>query len=169
MQSHFKKVNDYFSYLVSQAPAIKKFISVSERELQSVLSKTTKQDDPFLVLFGYEGTLDGNNQRTIGTRTVSFAILFRVTDPNNFADQYSKINQAEEIGLQVLSRINQDSHPSAGINWLMNSFKKDSVKFSEVTYETANGLFGCEFHFDLEVKNPLTADSDFWLDRDFCS
>lgn len=168
MQSHFKQVNDYFAYLVSQAPAIHKFISVSQRELQSILSKTTKADDPFLVLFGYEGKLDGNNQRTTGTRTISFSILFRVSDPNDYAGQYDKINQAEEIGLQVLSRINQDSHPKSGIDWLTNAFKKDSVKFSEIFYETAAGLFGCEFQFDIDVKNPLIADSDFWLDKDFC-
>lgn len=168
-QSYFKKLNDYFKYLVSQAPDIKNFISVSPRELQTVLSQTTKSDDPFLVFFGYEGKLDGNNQRTIGTRTVSFAILFRITDPNSFSDQYQKIDQAEDIGMQVLSRILQDSHPSSGIDWLRNAFQKDSVRFSEVTYETANGLFGCEFHFDLEIKNPLTAESGFWLDRDFCT
>lgn len=168
MQSNFKQINDYFAYLVSKAPAIKNFVSVSDRELQSRLSKTTKEDDPFLVLFGYEGKLDGNNQRTIGTRTVSFAILFRVSDPNDYAGQYDKINQAEEIGLQVLSRINQDSHPKSNVSWLHNAFQKDSVKFSEVTYETANGLFGCEFHFDIEVKNPLIADSLFWTDKDFC-
>lgn len=169
MQSNFKQINDYFAYLVSQAPAIKTFVSVSESELLHVLNRTTKADDPLLVLFGYEGKLDGNNQRTIGTRTVSFSILYRVTNPNDFADQYDKINEAEGIGLQVLSRINQDSHPSSSVRWLHGAFQKDSVKFSEVTYETANGLFGCEFHFDLEVKNPLIADSAFWLDRDFCS
>ncbi|MDD3772104.1 MAG: hypothetical protein RBT46_09050 [Weeksellaceae bacterium] len=94
--------------------------------------------------------------------------MFRVTDPNDFSGQYEKINQAEEIGLQVLSRINQDSHPNSGIDWLVNSFRKESVKFSEIFYETANGLFGCEFHFDLDVKNPLKADSSFWADKDFC-
>lgn len=79
-----------------------------------------------------------------------------------------KFNQAENLGLQVLSRINQDSHPSSDVDWLRGSFQKNSVKFSEVTYDTANGLFGCEFHFDLEMKNPLTADNDFWLDKGFC-
>lgn len=168
MQSQFEKVRSYLSGLVDKTDHIKKFISVSERELQSVLSKTTKVDDPFMVFFGYEGKLTGNNQRTIGTRTISFSVLYRVINPNDFAGQYEKINQAENIGLQVLSRINRDSHPSSEETWLHNAFQKDSVKFSEVFYETAHGLFGCEFHFDLEVQNPLTADSDFWLDKDFC-
>lgn len=168
MQSNFKQINDYFAYLVSQAPAIKIFVSVSENELLHTLSKSTKTEVPLLVLFGYEGKLDGNQQRTVGTRTVSFAILFRVTDPNDYSDQYDKINQAENVGLQVLSRINQDSHPTSDVDWLHGSFQKNSVKFSEVTYDTANGLFGCEFHFDLEMKNPLTADNDFWLDKGFC-
>lgn len=168
MQSQFTKINDYLAALVAATDHIKKYISVSEKELLSVLSKTKKEDDPFMVFFGYEGKLMGNNQRTIGTRTVSFSILYRVSDPNDYAGQYTKINLAEHIGLQVLSRINQDSHPSSDQAWLHNAFQKDSVKFSEVAYQTANGLFGCEFHFDLEVKNPLTADPDFWLDKDFC-
>lgn len=164
----FKKVNDYLKYLVENTNHIKKFIGVSERELQAVLNKTKKEDDPFLVFFGYKAKLKGNNQRTIGTRTISFAVLYRVTDPNNYADQDEKINTAEYIGTQVLSRINIDSHPSSDVTWLHGTFQKDSVEFEKVTYQTANGLFGCEFHFDLEVKNPLIADSDFWLDKDFC-
>lgn len=168
MQANFKKINDYFKHLVDNTNHIAKFISVSKRELQNVLAKPTKEDDPFLILFGYDGKLDGNNQRTIGTRTISFAIVFRVKDANDYESQYGKINDAEEIGLQVLSRINQDSHFGSSESWLHNAFKKDTVKFSEVTYQTPNGLFGCEFHFDLDVKNPLIADSDFWLDKDFC-
>lgn len=164
----FEKLNTYLAYLVANTNHIKKFISVSESELLSVLGKTTKEDDPFLVFFSYEGKLDGNKQRTIGTRTVSFSILYRVLPGNDFADQYAKTNQAEKIGLQVLARINQDSHPSSPEKWLHNAFQKDSVKFSEVFYESAHGLFGCEFHFDLEIKDPLIADSSFWLDRDFC-
>lgn len=169
MQALFTTINTYFAYLVCATPHIKKFISISDRELLSTLAKTTKEDDPFLVFFGYEAKLAGNNQRTIGTRTISFSILFRVTDSNDFAGQYTKINQAENIGLQVLSRINQDSKPGSGVNWLVNAFQKDSVRFSEAVYETASGLFGCEFHFDLEIKNPLIADSGFWLDKDFCT
>lgn len=167
MQANFKKINDYFAGLVDATDKVKKFISVSERELMTALNKTTKTDDPFLVLFGYEGKLNGNNQRTIGVRTVSFSILFRVADANDFADQYEKINQAEEIGLQFLSRINYDSR-SGEVDWLFNAFRKESVSFSEVSYQTASGLFGCEFHFDIEVKNPLIADNNFWTDKDFC-
>lgn len=167
-QSLFAQINDYLAYLVASTPHIQTFVSVSDRELLNTLNKTTKANDPLLVFFGYEGKLDGNNQRTIGVRTVSFSILYRVTDANNYADQYAKINQAENIGLQVLSRILQDSHPNSAVSWLRNSFVKSSVRFSEVTYETANGLFGCEFHFDIEVSNLLKADSDFWTDKDFC-
>lgn len=168
MQSNFKKINNLFAYLVEKSTAVEKFISVSERELQNALSKTPKIEDPFLVLFGYEGKLDGNNQRTTGTRTVSFAVLFRISDPNNYTDQYEKINQAEEIGLQFLSRINYESK-SGEISWLHNAFRKESVRFTEITYQTPNGLFGCEFHFDIDVKNPLIADSKFWKDKDFCT
>lgn len=168
MKAQFKQINDYFAALVSATNKINKFISVSDRQLQSILSSTTKVDDPFLVLFGYEGKLSGNDQRTIGTRTVSFSILYRVSDPNDFSDQYKKINLAEEIGLQVLARINQDSHPSSSVKWLHSAFQKDSVHFQEVFYQSGNGLFGCEFHFDLEVKNPLTVKSGFWTDKEFC-
>lgn len=167
MQANFKKINDYFADLVSKQTAVKKFISVSERELLATLNQTTKADDPILVLFGYEGKLNGNNQRTIGVRTISFSILFRVADANNYADQYTKINQAEEIGLQFLSRINYDSK-SGELAWLFNAFRKESVNFSEIQYQTANGLFGCEFHFDIEINNPLIADGNFWTDKDFC-
>lgn len=168
MKAKFKQINDYFEHLVNSTNHIKKFIGVSERELQSVLASTSMVDDPFLVLFGYKGALDGNNQRTLGARTVSFSILYRVTDPNNYAGQYTKTNLAEHIGLQVLSRINQESRPTSSVKWLHGAFVKGSVHFEEVFYQTGSGLFGCEFHFDLGVKDPLTVDSGFWTDKDFC-
>lgn len=166
MQAYFKKISQYFESLVAATPKVSKFISVSQKELHQVLS--TSEPGPFLVLFGFEGKLDGNNQRTIGTRTISFCIVFKVADPNNYKDQYDKVNEAEEIGLQFLARINQDAHATSTLEWLRGAFKKDSVKFSEITLKTGHGLFGCEFHFDLELTNPLIADSNFWTDKDFC-
>lgn len=168
MQSRSKVVKSYFKNLVASTDVIKHYIGTSKKELMNFLSKSKSVDDPFLVLFSYDGKLDGNNQRTFGTRSVSFAILFRTSNANNIEDQDEKIDLAEEYLLQVLSRINYDSK-SGDVEWLKDAFKKDSVKFSEVTYETANGLFGFECHFDVDVKNPLIADNSFWNDKDFCT
>src|SRR5690606_5945850 len=139
-----------------------------EGELHLKLSNLTSADKPLLVFFGYQGKLEGGPQRTRGPRTVSFAILYVVPDPNDYATQRQRINDAESIGLEIIARINYDSTPEGAVDWLYNTFVKDSVQFEKVEYKAPMGLFGQEFFFDLDVKNPLKPTEGFWKDKSFC-
>lgn len=168
-KAYFKRVKDYFQALVDDTDEIADFIGTSESELMTKLQSITQPDKPFLVFFGYEGSLEGQKQRTFGPRTISFSIVYPVLDQNDYSMQYKKINDAEAIGLEVLARINYDSTLEGGVDWLYNSFAKDSCKFKEVVYKTPIGLFGHEFFFDLNFNNPLRPTPSFWKNREFCS
>ena len=164
----FQKVNDYFRDLVSKTDYIKKFFSISPEELVNDLNSGQESEFPILVLFGYEAKLNGNQQRTFGTRTITFSILFNCK-PDDYRGQEKAINDAEVYGLNFLSRINLDSKVHT-YPWLANVFDKDSVVFDVVQYENAKTLFGIEFSFDLSIKDPLSAKEAFWNDvTDFCN
>ena len=159
----FNKIDEYFKDIVSKTDNIKGYISISQEELQKKL--TQKIENPIMVFSGYEGKLDGNNQRTIGNRTIQFVILFKC-HPNNTQEQINAINAAENIGLNIISRIKYDATKSS--NWLYKSFDQSSVHFNEFYFQNAVGLFGCQFSFELENKNSLSIDKSFWLDDIGC-
>lgn len=168
-KAYYKKVQDYLKDLVNDTDEIVGFVGSSEGELMTKLQSVTDPDKPYLVFFGYQGELNGQQQRTFGPRTISFSIVYKVTDQNDYATQYKRIDDAEAVGMEVMARIHYDATPEGGIDWLYNTFMKDSCKFNEVVYKNPIGLFGHEFHFDLNFKNPLTPDPAFWKNRNFCS
>lgn len=165
----YKKIKDYLEGLVEKTDYIKGFVGSSRTELANKLSSRSKLEDPFLVFFGYGGRLEGNNkQRTLGSRNLSFSILFRCK-ADNYLAQENAYDLGEIYGLNLIARIHWEATHQQH-KWLARVFDKDNVEWGNVEYETANGLFGCEFSFSLPTKDPLVVDSDFWNDRnDFCN
>ena len=160
---NYNIVKEYFNYLATNHKNINSFVGYSAEELATELRKIKGLPDPILVLYNYEGKLDGNNQRTFANRTISFAILKQVEKVDDFTVQYQAIADCEELGLSVLSRIHYDSKGKK-IEWLYNNFIKDSVRFNEVKYKSSEGLFGMEFSFDLKTLEPLSIVADDWED-----
>lgn len=157
-KSYFQPIEDYFEQITKSTTKIGNFVPMSDGALDDILSN--KPIFPLLCLVDYEGKLNQNKQRTIATRTVTFSILFRCpTDKKT--DQREKVNEAEMIGLNILSKIEFDSC-SGNNSWLKNAFKKESVHFSKIEYMSYNDLHGAEFSFDLDIKNPLNYDNEFW-------
>lgn len=156
---------EYFKYLSKNHADINSFVGYSSLEFQTEIKKVKGLEDYILVLYNYEGKLDGNNQRTISQRSISFAILKQVKKVHDFVGQYKAIAECEVIGLEVLSRINYDSKLD-DVKWLYNNFVKESVNFKEVGLKTENGLFGMEFYFDIKTPEPLTILAEKWDDID---
>ncbi len=164
-QLTYQKLADYMKALADNHTAINSFISYSEKELATEMRKRQALTYPALVLFGYSGKLDGNKQRTFAERSIAFAIVSKVNKRDDFQAQYQAINDAEQIGLSILSRINYDSKQPV-MEWLYNAFDKNSVRFSEITGRETDNLFGMEFHFELKNKEPLIIDAADWADID---
>lgn len=161
----YNTILEYFKSLAKNHIAINSFIGYSPMELSTKMNTVKGIEYPALVLYNYEGKLDGNKQRTIAQRTISFAVVKHVKKLDNFDEQYTAIAESEVIGLAILSRINYDSKGNK-VEWLYNNFLKESVHFNEVKLKGTDGLFGMEFSFDLKIPEPLSIVAEEWADID---
>lgn len=165
----FQKVDDYFEELATKHVDIKDYCSTSVQELADKIASVAGLQSPFLVFFDYYGKLEGGEQRTFNNRSLAFSILYTGIKADDYPGQRLAITNAEEIGLEVLSRINvQSKMPDIG--WLYKNFDKNTVTMDEVISEGSDGFYGMEFHFDLKVLEPLILTHSKWSDGDiFCS
>lgn len=157
-KSYFLEIENYLENLVNQTDHIKTFVPLSDRDIDNKMSGNTV--GPFFVLISYKGALNENKQRTIGRRNLTFAILLKAPHDNALV-QRQKIDEAEWIGLNVLSKIDLDSQLGTP-DWMKHAFIKETVHYEETQYEQFSGLFGQEFSLDLNIKNPLKYESNFW-------
>lgn len=163
----YKKVDQYFEELATKHVDIKDYCGTSVFELGEKLD-SSQTLSPILVFFNYEGKLSGNQQRTFNNRSLSFSILFIGIKPDDVPAQLEAKNNAEIIGLEVLSRINVQSKME-NIGWLYNNFDKDSVTYVEVDTDL-EGVHGMEFFFNLKTIEPLIVTPDKWSDGNiFCT
>lgn len=165
----FKKVDDYFKDLATKNVDIKDYCGTSADELADKISSTVGLKSPSLVFFDYYGKLSGPEQRTFNTRTLAFSILITGVKTDDYPGQRTAIDNAEEIGMEVLSRIHVQSK-MPGIGWLYNNFEKDSVTYEELKNVGADGFYGMEFHFNLKTLDSLVVTPAKWTDGEiFCS
>lgn len=165
----FSKVDDYFRELATKHVDISDYCGTSAEELASKIGSVAGLQSPFLVFYDYFGKLEGKEQRTFNTRSLAFSVLYSGVAPDDFPAQRTAVNNAEEIGLEVLSRINvQSKMPNIG--WLYNNFDKNTVTMDEVIAEESEGFYGMEFHFDLKTLEPLVVTPAKWSDGNiFCT
>jgi len=162
------KVTDYLKSLTEKNVDLKKFIGSAPSEIDDVVDSNDGLSGAALNFYGYRWKLSGNAQRTFNTRTISFAILIDGVDPENYAAQEDAITSAEAMGLELISRIYQDSQRQ-DIAWLYNNIDKDAIIAEEIRGEKTEGLYGMDFHMDIKVSEPLTVDKEKWSDGDiFC-
>ena len=160
---NYKAILGYFRLLAATHAQIRSFVGYSPFDLSSKAGAVRGLCTPALVLYGYEGKLDGNHQRTVARRTLRFAVVHTVLHAHDFQAQYETISMSEAIGLSVLSRLNIESK-KGDIKWLHNSFVKESVRFNEIKLKGENGMFGMEFSFDIKTLEPLVINPSDWKD-----
>ena len=164
----FQKVDDFFAELATKHVDIKDYCSTSVQELVDKIASVDGLQSPLLVFFDYYGKLEGKEQRTFNNRSLAFSILYTGIKSDDYPGQRAAITNAEEMGLEVLSRINvQSKMPDIG--WLYNNFDKNTVTMDEVISEGSDGFYGMEFHFDLKVLEYLVVTPAKWSDGNlFC-
>ena len=146
----FQKVDDFFRELATKHVDIKDYCSTSVQEFADKIASVDGMQSPLLVFFDYYSKLEGSIQRTFNSRSLAFSILYTGIQADDYPGQRLAVTNAEEIGLEVLSRINvQSKMPDIG--WLYDNFEKNSVTMDEVISEGSDGFYGMEFHFDLKV------------------
>lgn len=165
----FKKVDAFFKDLANKHVDIKDYCSTSAQELAGKINSVAGLQSPMLIFFDYFSKLSGAEQRTFNNRSLAFSILVTGVAADDYPGQRTAKETAEEIGLEVLSRINVWSKmPDSG--WLYNNFDKQTVTYDEVDADGADGFYGMEFHFDLKTLEPLVVTPEKWSDGNiFCS
>lgn len=162
----YDKVIRYFKKLTELNLYIENFVAFSEQELTMRATGRRGLKEFTLALFQYSGVLDGNKQRTIGKRTIGFAIVKPVAT-DDYKAQYKTIAEAERIGLSVISRINYDSQQPG--HFLYNNFDKNTVRFNEIRATESDNFYGMEFFFVVKNWEKLDIDPNDWEDiKDTC-
>jgi hypothetical protein len=165
----FSKVEAYLKSLADKHVDIKDFCSTSPQELADKINSVEGIESPILIFFDYYCKLSGKEQRTFNNRSIAFSVLFSGVKADDFTARTIAVDTAEEIGLEVLSRINvQSKMPDIG--WLYNNFEKGSANYNELIAEGQDGFYGMEFYFDLKTLEPLVVTPEKWSDGDiFCT
>lgn len=160
----YHKVREYLEGIASTCKDIDFFIGFSEKELHTILGRKDSPEGVLLIPYKYEGSLNGNNQRTLAGRMIHFAVL-QTTTQHDFIEESKRIATCENIGFKVLGRIHYDSR-KVDSRWLYDNFDKNTVEFHEIRYKTGMGLVGMEFVFELKTPQPLGIDPADWTDID---
>lgn len=160
----YNKVKNYLESIANAYKKVDTFIGFNEQELHTELNKKRGPEGVLMVLFKYEGQLNGNNQRTLAGRVIHFAILKDVKK-DDFDQEAQVIGECENIGLAIVSRIYYDSREEDS-KWLYKNFDQNTVEFNEIRLKSSKGLVGMEFSFTLKTPQPLTLNVDDWDDLD---
>lgn len=159
----YKKVNDYLQQLAQKHVDIQDFCGTSIDELESKINSTLGLLSPALVFINISSKLSGNTQRTFNQRSIFFSIVISGIKQDDFQGRIDAVSLSEQIGLEVLSRIEYDSKIESS-GWLYKNFLKESVSFSEFDPKGAEGFVGMDFNFDLKTLEPLIVDPAKWTD-----
>lgn len=159
----YNKIDEYLSFLAAKHVDVKGYVEDSTTAIAEAMNSIEGIPSPFVSFTNYEWKLSGSDQRTFNTRTIHFAVTFTGIDAFDFKAQRNAKTNAEQIGLDILSRINVDSK-SPVRKWLYNNFIKESVVCHEIELENVEGAFGMGFVFDLKTYEPLVVFPDKWDD-----
>ncbi len=146
------KMKEYFADLVEQHTSINEFIGYFSRELSQRDASRAGIASPYLALFKYEMGFEGQQMNSTAVRKLGFAVMFNNVSPDKYEDQYNAIDEAEQLALSVLARINFNNNDRN--HFLYKSFIKDSVKILPV--ELSSRSFGVEVYFSLKNPQSLT-------------
>lgn len=155
---YFLEIEQYCETMCSQTSNIETFVPLSNRDVENKVTGTSP--GPFFILIAYRGALNENRQRTLSKKTLTFSILLSAPH-DNATKQREAIDKAEWIGLNIIAKMDLDSINGTP-EWMKNAFIKESVVYDEMQYENFSGLFGMEFSVDLNVKNTLKYNIEFW-------
>ena len=161
MKNGYLQIKHYFEDISKKHKQIKDFSGYFAREIQQKMASFSGIGSPFLTIFNYELGLDGGEMNTIGTRKITFSVLYHNPAFDNFEAQQQAIDNAEKISLQILARIKKDHNTKN--HFLYNSFQKDMTKIFPVEDPNIQ-IYGVDVVVHFRNKEPLIVESDAWED-----
>lgn len=153
----------YFRNLSAKHRLINSFSGFTDAEFDHVISQKNTNKYPMMALSDYSFKLTGNKQRAFSERVIEFYIGVKLKDRSVEAVKDAEA-LAEQIGLQLISRIKQDSEKCKDLNWLYENFDVNTVKAQALDNNTKDGIKGMSFRFELRHRQPLMVQKNIWLD-----
>lgn len=128
---------------------------------QMVQGKSGSVGDVVLHLMTLRGSLSGDEDFQRETISGGFTLLVKCNwDDRNYREQEDKWNQSKEIGLQVISKINEDSLNQCA-EFPLDCFDVSAVRFAQIG-PVMNDFIGWEFTYPVSSRNSITYDSSKW-------
>lgn len=157
----YLKLKKYFQHLAQKHKQIKESVGYFSREILEKSSSYNGIASPFLAIYDYELGLDGGELNTIGTRKITFSIIFADAPHDDFEGQQQKIDQAEQIAMQILARIRWNSNDRK--HFLYGAFQKDMTKIYPIEEPQAH-LYGVDVVVHFRSPESLSVNPNDWED-----
>lgn len=154
-------LKNYFHHLADKNKLIQGSVGYFSREIIEKASSFNGIASPFLAIYDYELGLDGGEQNTVGVRKITFSIVFADAPLDDFEGQQAKIDQAEQIAIQLLARLRWDSNDKN--HFLYQSFQKELTKIYPIEEPQAH-LYGVDVVVHLRTQQSLRVNPDDWHD-----
>lgn len=163
MRTTFSELVTYFKKLATNHKEIRH--SETEKhfyrfEVDEVLTGINKLKYPAFILEGYRFTYkDMKADNPVKKRQGAFILLDHVGDPGNHDKIHEVWDRLEEIGDDILSRINADKRDKTSP---VRDFDLESVEGSLLATELGNH-YGIRFTFDIDCRYSREVDPEKWL------
>ena len=163
MRTTFSELVTYFKGLATNHKEIRH--SETEKhfyrfEVDEVLTGINKLKYPAFILEGYRFTYkDMKADNPVKKRQGAFILLDHVGDPGNHDKIHEVWDRLEEIGDDILSRINADKRDKTSP---VRDFDLESVEGNLLATELGNH-YGIRFTFDIDCRYSREVNSEKWL------
>lgn len=163
MRTTFSELVTYFKELATNHKEIRH--SETEKhfyrfEVDEVLTGINKLKYPAFILEGYRFTYkDMKADNPVKKRQGAFILLEHVGDPGNHDKIHEVWDRLEEIGDDILSRINADKRDKTSP---VRDFDLESVEGSLLATELGNH-YGIRFTFDIDCRYSREVNPEKWL------
>lgn len=157
-------LKDYFQKLVEKSEFLHDFVGYFSRELHNKEESIKGIKSPFLVLFNYQIGIEGEEMATsTAVRNISIGVLKNDVPADDYEAQYQAIDEMENFGLKIMSRLRYDSHLQG--HFLYGALIKNSIEIRPVE-AGVEGYFGVEISFQLKNPQSLKLNPEDWKDID---
>jgi len=163
MRTTFSELITYFKKLATNHKEIRH--SETEKhfyrfEVDEVLTGINKLKYPAFILEGYRFTYkDMKADNPVKKRQGAFILLDHVGDPGNHDKIHEAWDRLEEIGDDILSRINADKRDKTSP---VRDFDLESVEGNLLATEMGNH-YGIRFTFDIDCRYSREVNFEKWL------
>lgn len=156
----YNLLKNYMQCLAEQCVFINDFIGYSSIELHNRLDSFRGVQSPFLALFSYEKTREGEDQNAVAITRLRYVILKNKVPIDDFEAQYKAIDECELIANVINARVRLDHHTKG--HFLYRTFLEDRTAIEPI--QQVGDLFGVEVSLSFQTLDFWNVNPEYWKD-----